>query len=119
MEITQERTENTYPIGHPWYYKLGGKIQKPTQIMLDVKAEQYRSYLKDDIEATNNKSEPKRTNQLMELKNRCSSRLKVDFEQYRKLVVELIGQSTISDFALSNCCFVILALSLTEIKLCE
>ncbi|MAR92709.1 MAG: hypothetical protein CML06_17785 [Pseudomonadales bacterium] len=81
--------ENTYPIGHPWYYKLGGKIQSPTQIMLEVKAEQYRSYLKDRIEAIDKKPEPNRSNKMKELKLHCRNELKRDLDRYRDLIVEL------------------------------
>ena len=33
-----DATTNNYSSGHPWYYKLGGTILKPSQIIEHVKA---------------------------------------------------------------------------------
>ena len=81
--------ENTYCSGHPWYYKLGGKVLNPSAIMEEVKKENYRSYIADDITKAGNMAEPKRSKKLHAIKAQHVEILARDLEIYRKYVQEI------------------------------
>ena len=81
--------ENSYCPGHPWYYKLGGRVLNPAAIMEEVKQHNYRSYMADDITKAGNMAEPKRSQKLREIKSQHVERLAQDLEIYRKYVHEL------------------------------
>lgn len=81
--------ENTYRPGHPWYYKLGGRVLNPAAIMEEVKRDNYRSYMADDITKAGNMTEPKRSQKLRDIKAHHVEMLERDLEIYRKYVQEL------------------------------
>lgn len=81
--------ENTYCPGHPWYYKLGGRVLNPAAIMEEVKQNNYRSYIADDITKAGNMAEPKRSTKLRAIKAQHVKRLEDNLERYRELVQEL------------------------------
>ncbi|MGI1678096.1 MAG: hypothetical protein K6L75_05145 [Cellvibrionaceae bacterium] len=81
--------ENSYSPGHPWYYKLGGRVLNPAAIMEEVKQENYRSYMADDITKAGNMAEPKRSQKLRDIKTQHVEELAQDLEIYRKYVHQL------------------------------
>ena len=81
--------ENTYCSGHPWYYKLGGKVLNPAAIMQQVKDENRCSYLLDEITKVNSMAEPKRSEKLRAIKAQHVEILARDLEIYRKYVQEI------------------------------
>lgn len=87
--------ENTYCPGHPWYYKLGGRVLNPAAIMEEVKRDNYRSYMADDITKAGNMTEPKRSAKLRDIKAHHVEMLERDLEIYRKYVQELRELRTI------------------------
>ena len=50
---------HSYNSGHPWYYKLGGVVKPPKQIMIEVRIRGYKGYMADDIDDADRKPEPK------------------------------------------------------------
>lgn len=81
--------QNSYSPGHPWYYKLGGRVLNPSAIMEEVKQNNYRSYMADDITKAGNMAEPRRSQKLREIKSQHVERLAQDLEIYRKYVHQL------------------------------
>lgn len=81
--------QNSYSPGHPWYYKLGGRVLNPSAIMEEVKQDNYRSYMADDITKAANMAEPRRSQKLREIKSQHVERLAQDLEIYRKCVHKL------------------------------
>lgn len=78
-----------YHAGHPWYYLLGGDIPKPKQILNLVRMGDYRGYAEADINAADNKSEPKRSAELRKFQKKFRIDLKQDLAVYREVVREL------------------------------
>ncbi|MEM7069358.1 MAG: hypothetical protein AAF478_10790 [Pseudomonadota bacterium] len=58
------KTQNSYPVGHPWYYLLGGKVPTPKQIQAKAIASEFRGYKANDLHRINKMSEPMRSEQL-------------------------------------------------------
>jgi len=81
--------ENTYAPHHPWYYKLGGKVLYPKQIISEVKKSGYRGYMQDDINKADNKIEPQRTEQLKKIRLKVIADLNKDLGIYRKYACDL------------------------------
>lgn len=81
--------QNSYSPGHPWYYKLGGRVLNPAAIMEEVKQNNYRSYMADDITKAGNMPEPRRSQKLREIKVDHVKKLENNLERYRELVQEL------------------------------
>lgn len=81
--------ENSYSPGHPWYYKLGGRVLNPAATMEEVKQENYRSYMEEDIAKAGNMAEPKRSAKLRAIKAEHVKKLENNLEQYRELAQEL------------------------------
>ena len=84
-----EATTNNYSSGHPWYYKLGGTILKPGQIIERVKAAGYQGYMADDLQAADNKTEPQRSEALRKIKQKVISDYRSDMSCYRELACQL------------------------------
>ena len=78
-----------YNAGHPWYYRLGGDIPKPKQILQLVQLGDYRGYAEEDIKAADTMAEPKRSEKLKYFKKQFEKDLKQDLAIYRQKVVEL------------------------------
>ncbi|GAB1260737.1 hypothetical protein [Aurantivibrio plasticivorans] len=81
--------ENSYSPGHPWYYKLGGRVLNPAAIMEEVKRNNYCSYKSNDIAKADSMVEPKRSAKLRAIKAEHVEKLAYDLERYRELVQEL------------------------------
>lgn len=79
----------SYSSGHPWYYKLGGAVLQPKQILVAVKKSSYRGYRLDDIEAADRKSEPARSEALRALRAEEIERIRADLGRYRELACQL------------------------------
>ncbi len=80
---------NDYNAGHPWYYKLGGRVLTPKEILTTVKLSGYQGYLVDDIVRIDKKSEPERSKALREIKGKCVKDLWRDISCYRNLAYQL------------------------------
>ncbi len=78
-----------YSPGHCWYYKLGGIILYPKQILQSVKISNYRGYAEEDIHGADQKSEPQRSESLRKLREVHLLKLRVDVEIYRRRALEL------------------------------
>ncbi len=78
-----------YEPGHPWYYVLGGKVLKPSQIKQNVIKSGYQGYLKEDIEKAANKVEPQRSIALRRIRESAKNDLFSDLSRYREVVREL------------------------------
>jgi len=82
-------TYNDYNSGHPWYYKLGGTVLRPKEILTIVKLSGYQGYMADDIVRIDKKAEPERSKTLREIKDKCVKDLWRDISCYRNLAHEL------------------------------
>lgn len=80
---------NTYNAGHPWFYKLDGKVLTPKQILKNVVSSGYQGYMRDDIQKICNKAEPMRSAAIGKLKAIVKAELHKDMSQYRKYAREL------------------------------
>ena len=78
-----EFTRGGYGAGHPWYYKLGGKVLSPKQIRQSVRHSGYQGSMRADIEAADDKSEPQRSNALRAIKTKVLDDLVADLSGYR------------------------------------
>ena len=78
-----------YKPGHSWYYKLGGKVLRPKQILAAVKLSGYQGYRLDDIQQADNKPEPQRSAALRNIRQEVLARLISDLSCYRQLACEL------------------------------
>jgi len=81
--------QQSYSPGHPWYYKLGGGVHKPKQILAAVTNDSYQGYMADDIKQADGKHEPQRTSALRNLREAVIIRLHADLERYREVVCDL------------------------------
>ena len=82
-------TYNDYNAGHPWYYKLGGTILRPKEILATVKLSGYQGYMADDIVRIDKKAEPERSKALREIKGKCVKDLWKNISCYRNLAHKL------------------------------
>ena len=87
--MTKTVQANDYSVGHPWYYKLGGKVLTPKQILESVRQSEYQGYMQDDIEKLNKKSEPMRSASIRKLTLQIKKDLNKSLSQYRKYVHKL------------------------------
>jgi hypothetical protein len=92
-----EFTHGGYGSGHPWYYKLGGKVLSPKQIKQSVRHSGYLGYMCADIEAADDKSEPQRSNALRAIKTKVLDDLVADLSGYRARARELAALRKVSD----------------------
>lgn len=81
--------KNPYNAGHPWYYKLGGRIKKTKAILRSIKTRKYEGYLADDIKAAASKAEPRRSEVLRLIKTKVLKDYKRDLSRYRHLAHEM------------------------------
>lgn len=75
-----------YTPGHPWYYRLGGRPLTPKQIIAEVKHERYRGYLREEIALAESRCEPRRSQELRQLRKQTLERLRFDLSGYRRAV---------------------------------
>ncbi len=73
-----------YRPGHPWYYKLGGHVPTPKEILNAVQLSNYPGYRKNDINQIDAKAEPARSAALRRLRVICLNELKSDLSIYRE-----------------------------------
>lgn len=78
-----------YNTGHPWYYKLGGTVLKPSEISNSVKARGYQGYMADDILKTDKRAEPQRSQALHSIKVDVLKSFWDDVSRYRALANQL------------------------------
>ena len=81
--------ENTYPFGHTWYFKLGGEILKPRAIKARVAAEDYKGYMREEIEAIDKRPEPERSQTLRTLREKVKQDLACYISSYRELACKI------------------------------
>tara|TARA_R110002096_G_scaffold425908_2_gene635010 strand:- start:593 stop:1000 length:408 start_codon:yes stop_codon:yes gene_type:complete len=82
-------TFNGYNAGHPWYYKLGGTILTPKEILTTVKLSGYQGYMADDIVRIDKKAEPERSKALREIKDKILVSMWRNISCYRLLANQL------------------------------
>jgi len=78
-----------YDTGLPWYYKLGGKVLYPKQILKAVTEEGYKGYRAEDIANHDKKPEPERSEALRRLKAEIMACFRKDLSRYRELALTL------------------------------
>lgn len=81
--------ETGYEPGHPWYYKLGGTVLKPKEILEAVKLSGYQGYNADEIKKADNKAEPERSSSLRSHRQSALKDLHIDITRYRELACQL------------------------------
>ncbi len=91
-----------YQPGHPWYYKLGGKVLSPKQILATVKSSDYQGYRADDIWQADNKPEPQRSGVLRKLREETLKSLTSDLSSYRTFTNELREYRTLDESELGD-----------------
>ncbi|PCI85561.1 MAG: hypothetical protein COB24_12665 [Hyphomicrobiales bacterium] len=87
--MTKTVQTNDYSAGHPWYYKLDGKVLTPKQILADVMESGYQGYMQDDIKKLNKKAEPMRSAGIRKFTLQIKESLRSNISQYRKYAREL------------------------------
>lgn len=78
-----------YNPSHPWYYKLGGRVLFPKDILHHAKASGYRGYAAEHIKAADMLEEPKRSEKLRILRARFLMELEGDITVYRQKALAL------------------------------
>lgn len=78
----------SYHSGHPWYYKLGGKVPMPKQILASVRQRGYQGYRYDEIHRVDSKQEPDRSAALRNIRQECLKQLRANLAQHRELARE-------------------------------
>ncbi len=78
-----------YNSGHPWYYKLGGTVLKPSSILENAKASGYQGYMREDIYQADKKAEPQRSETLRKIKAKVLHDLWSDISRYRECANQL------------------------------
>lgn len=78
-----------YNPGHPWFYYLGGPVQKPSLILERVRSDGLAGYLRDEIAELDQKPEPKRSEGLRALRAKVVRDTRRDLSIYRRVVREL------------------------------
>lgn len=78
-----------YNPGHPWFYYLGGPVQKPSLIRERVRTNGLTGYLQQEIAALDQKPEPKRSEGLRALRANVMRDACKDLSIYRRVVREL------------------------------
>lgn len=79
----------SYSPCHSWYYKLGGAVLRPKQILVNAKQSGNCGYRYDEIEAAERKSEPARSEKLRALRAEEIERIRADLKRYRELACQL------------------------------
>jgi hypothetical protein len=89
MTQTPSITHMGYPVGHCWYYLLGGKVLSPKQIRQKTLDSGYQGYAAEDIAQADQKAEPKRSDALRQLRAKFAADLKQDISRYRECALAL------------------------------
>jgi hypothetical protein len=89
LSIDANPNNITYNPSHPWYYRQGGQIQTPREIMEEVRESGYKGYNYDAIERTDRMEEPRRSETLRALRQKYRSCYKRDVARYRKYAFQL------------------------------
>jgi hypothetical protein len=79
----------TYKPGHPWYFRHGGRIPFPREILESVKESGYEGYNPEGIKRADNLPEPKRSETLRQLREAEVTIYKRDLARYRSLAFRL------------------------------
>lgn len=87
--MSKQPSDNGYDPGHPWYYKLGGPVQKLKQIGDHVRKRSYRGYRTNEIEKIQDKAEPQRSAMLRAFRSDVFRDLRCDVRCYRQLSRQL------------------------------
>ncbi|MBL4877172.1 MAG: hypothetical protein JKY10_11865 [Cohaesibacteraceae bacterium] len=87
--IQQLEPYEGYKPGHPWYYRLGGKIPSPKQIEAYAMSAEYRGYLAGDINDAMNRVEPQRSAALRKIRTKVIADLRKDMSCYRGFACKL------------------------------
>lgn len=74
---------NGYTEGHPWYYRLGGPVPRPSQIREDARASGYRGWRERYILQMAALPEPQRSIQLRNLREEVLGEYRRDISGYR------------------------------------
>ena len=78
-----------YKPGHPWYYRHGGHIQTPREILEEVRKSGYEGYNPEGIRRADNLPEPKRSEELRRLRDAEKAIYKRDLSRYRSYAFQL------------------------------
>jgi len=71
-----------YGSGHCWYYRLGGRILRISEIRAEV-AENGNRHVQDDIKKADSRPEPARSEELMRIRERLQQSVRKDAIIYR------------------------------------
>lgn len=88
-----------YKVSHFWYYVLGGRPLYPSEIREEVRASNYRGYLRHDIAKLDKKADPARSEALRRLREDVCTSLRKDISIYRAYVLQLHLYRAIAEFA--------------------
>jgi hypothetical protein len=69
-----------YSSGHPWYYRLGGRILSASEIRDEARGE--KGYLRDQIQKIDRLNEPKRSQAIIALRSNLERELREDLRVY-------------------------------------
>ncbi|MEO0639085.1 MAG: hypothetical protein AAFY70_05145 [Bacteroidota bacterium] len=79
----------SYNPGHPWYYRYGGVIHTPREILEYVREGGYKGYDFERIERADQMEEPKRSEKLRAFRGEEKSHYKNDVSKYRSYAFQL------------------------------
>lgn len=112
-------THEGYPVGHCWYYRLGGEILKPKAIRAVVIETGYGGYLSEDINRADQAAEPARSQKLRALKDQVLEDLSCDLSRYRQVAFEIHGlrrEGIAIDKPITNCPYMTMSLRYAHVS---
>ncbi|QBX99530.1 hypothetical protein E2K80_01305 [Rhodophyticola sp. CCM32] len=112
-------THEDYPVGHSWYYRLGGETLKPKAIRAEVIASGYEGYRGDEIEAIDQMAEPVRSQKLRALNATVPRDLKCDLARYRQIASDirrLPRNGIIAEHPISSCPYMAISLKYAHLS---
>ncbi|MEM6398212.1 MAG: hypothetical protein AAF741_17810 [Bacteroidota bacterium] len=74
-----------YKPGHPWYFRHGGRVLTPREILESVRQSGYEGYNPEGIKRADDLPEPKRSEMLRQLREAERAFYKRDLTRYRTL----------------------------------
>lgn len=78
-----------YGSGHPWYYRLGGRILYPREIRDAIYATPVDDHHAEGFSHLDRKAEPERSHEIQAERAKICAGLRQDIKRYRQVVCEI------------------------------
>lgn len=89
MTSLQREPCQRYHAGHPWYYRLDGRILYPSEIKAEINLSTYPDLMIEDILTASAMDEPRRSERLRHIRTKARADLHYNLNIYLERVREL------------------------------